>query len=194
MYKTADGGCGRLESVWPWGGVGVGGLRPCVHVAARVFVGVQLVVGASAQHQLGTERRSHADILCRVCQWFGWNNVIRKKSSCEHYDCKQPYPALRPVHTEHLVFMGRQVVQRSLAAVAHWKKLYILYIHTNTETQKKRQLSSTARQATALETLVLYFTQTKTGNFCRSGTLLFTQNMSGMRRTPCSAALLDAVL
>lgn len=61
----ADVGAWNLSSP-----VGSGGLRPRVPVAARVFVGVQLVVSASAQHQLGTGKKKHARIECKRRRWF----------------------------------------------------------------------------------------------------------------------------
>lgn len=49
-----------VQNAWsPSGLARRGGLRPCVPLAARVLVGVQLVVGASAQHQLVMEKRNH---------------------------------------------------------------------------------------------------------------------------------------
>lgn len=71
-----------------------------------------------------------------------------QKAAVNVLTAKQPHPAFRPVHTEHLVFMGRQVVQRSFAAVPQEK-----YRHLN------RKADKYLRQRWQLP--VLYFTWTK---------------------------------
>lgn len=105
-----------------WAG-SVKSLRPRIRLPGRVSVGVQLVICASTQHQLKIEngRKKQRRFLMHC-----WHDVL--KFPLDHdcsllWDCiyrkKQSYPTFCPVHTKHFVFMGCQVIQRSLKAVTH---------------------------------------------------------------------------
>lgn len=76
---------------------------------------------------------------------FHMTTLFLPKCLCHYNYRKHSYPTFCPVHTEHLVLVGRQVIQRSLAAVTHKKESQV-FNHTKSETQKKDEMSTTTWQ------------------------------------------------
>lgn len=132
-------------------------------MAARVFVGVQLVVRASAQHQLRTEKTGSTHT-------FNAKDDDGFDQTKEHYDCKNSLTPLSVHSTQNTL--------SSWAARSYSGALQLRHKINTCMKIEKRQTSLRTRQRQHWKLPVLHFTWTKTGNFCCSRKV----NMSGIRK------------
>lgn len=134
MYKTADGGCGRLESVWPGGRGRPTPLRPCgCQSICRCTACCRRLRSASAGDGEKKPRRHFMPRTPMVLDGITW--FAKKQLWTLWLQAALPHSPSSPHRTPCL--HGPPGRTEEPCSCGTLKKLYILYIHTNVETQEK---------------------------------------------------------